>query len=151
MLLRHIQHPHSYTKATLRPNASILLFAFFKIHNVICKLNCLFSSFIYLPSFIIWLLSFTSPWFVQLASKYAWWFSVLFIFWIFFHSVKKVCRPSLFCEIICVSKRTLVILIGILYYTAFFKAKNFVILFLLSFVWFIDLLVGRGFHLGKFS
>ena len=55
----------------------------------------------------------------------------------FFHSVKKVSKPSIFCEIMCVSKRTLVILIRMLYCTAFFKAKNFVILFFYSFVWFL--------------
>ena len=46
-------HPHLQTIATLRPNACILLFAFLKIHKVICKLKRLFSSFTYLPNFII--------------------------------------------------------------------------------------------------
>ena len=40
----------------------------------------------------------------------------------FFHSVKK---PSIFCEIICVSKRTLIILIRMLCCTDFLKAKKF--------------------------
>ena len=43
----------------------------------------------------------------------------------FFHSVKEVAKPSIFCEIMCVSKRTLVILIRMLYWAAFFKAKKF--------------------------
>ena len=51
-----------------------------------------------------------------------------------FHSVKKVSKPNIYCDILFVSKRTLVILIRMLYYTAFFKAKHFVILFFLSFV-----------------
>ena len=38
-------HSHSQTIATPRPNACILLFAFFKIHKVIGKLNWLFSTF----------------------------------------------------------------------------------------------------------
>ena len=63
----------------------------------------------------------------------------------FFHSVKKVSKQTIFCEIMCVSKRALVILIRMLYCTAFFKAKNFVILFFLSFVWFIS---GEGISLG---
>ena len=100
-----------------------------------CMLNWLFSSFAYLPNFIIWLPSFSSLWLLQLASKC----HCAFVrFSDFFHSVKKVSKPSNFCEIICVSKRTLVILVRMLYYTAFFKAKNFVILFFLSFVWFIS-------------
>ena len=43
----------------------------------------------------------------------------------FFHSAKKVSKPSIFCEIICVSKKTLVILIMMLCCIAFFKARNF--------------------------
>ena len=54
-------------------------------------------------------------------------------------------KPSIFCDIICVSKRTLVIWIRILYCTAFFKIKSFVILFFLSFLWFIS---GEGISLG---
>ena len=87
---------------------------------MICKLNWLFISFTYLPNFIIWLPSFSSPWLEQLASR--------------FRSIKS----SIFCEIICVSKRNLVILIRMLYCTTFFKIKSFVILFFLSFVWFIS-------------
>ena len=101
-------------------------------------LNWLFSSFTYLPNFIIWLPSFSSPWLVQLASKCHLVIRAFVRFLDFFHSVKKVSKRSIFCEIICVSKRTLVILIRMLYCTAFFKAKNFVILFFLSFVWFIS-------------
>ena len=63
----------------------------------------------------------------------------------FFHFVKKVSKPSIFCEIICVSRRTMVILIRMFHFTAFFKAKNFVILFFLSFVWFIT---GEGISFG---
>ena len=62
-----------------------------------------------------------------------------------FHSVfgvfsfcKDVSKPSIFYEIICISKRTVVILISVLYYTAFFKVKNWIVLFSLSFVWFIS-------------
>ena len=62
----------------------------------------------------------------------------------FFHSVKKVSKPSISCEIIFVSKRTLIILIRMLYCAAFL-AKNFVILFFLSFVCFI---IGNGISLG---
>ena len=91
-----------------------------------------------MPNFIIWLPSFSSPWLVQLASKCHLAIFAFGRFLDFFHSVKKVSKPRIFCEIICVSKRTLVILIRILYCTAFFKAKNFVILFFLSFVWFIS-------------
>ena len=43
----------------------------------------------------------------------------------FFHSAKKVSKPSIFCEIICVSKKTLVIVIRMLCCIAFFKVKNF--------------------------
>ena len=122
-------------------------------------LNWLFGSFTYLPNFIIWLPSFSSPWLVQLASKCH---LVIFIFvqyLDFFHSVKKVSKPSIFCEIICVSKRTLVILIRMLYCTAFFKPKKFLILFFLSFVWFISeegvslgvIFPGGNFHRGQFS
>ena len=110
-------------------------------------LNWLFSSFTYLPNFIIWLPSFSSPWLVQLASKCHLAICAFVRFLDFFHSVKKVSKPSIFCEIICVSKRTLVILIRMLYCTAFFKAKNFVILFFLSFVWPI---CGEGISLGVF-
>ena len=102
-------------------------------------LNWLFSSFTYLPNFIIWLPSFSSPWLVQLASKCHLAIFAFVRFLDFFHSVKKVSKPSIFCEIICVSKRTLVILIRMLYCTAFFKTKKFIILFFLSFVWFISL------------
>ena len=108
-------------------------------------LNWLFSSFTYLPNFIIWLPSFSSPWLVQLASKCHLAIFAFGRFLDFFHSVKKVSKPRIFCEIICVSKRTLVILVRVLYCTAFFKAKTFVILFFLSFVWFIS---GEGISLG---
>ena len=47
VLLRHI---HTHRQVTLRPNACILLFAFFKIHKVECMLNWLFSSFTHLPN-----------------------------------------------------------------------------------------------------
>ena len=100
-------------------------------------LNWLFSSFTYLPNFIIWLPSFSSPWLVQLASKCHLAICAFVRFLDFFHSVKKVSKCSIFCEIICVSKRTLVILMRMLYCTAIFKAKNCVILFFISFVWFI--------------
>ena len=56
----------------------------------------------------------------------------------FFSFCKDVSKPSIFCEIICISKRTVVILISVLYYTAFFKVKNWIVLFSLSFVWFIS-------------
>ena len=108
-------------------------------------LNWLFSSFTYLPNFIIWLPSFSSPWLVQLASKCHLAICAFVRFLDFFHSVKKVSKPSIFCEIICVSKRTLVILIRVLYCLPFFKAKKFVILFFLSFLWFIS---GEGISLG---
>ena len=151
-------HPNSKTITTLRPNACILLFAFFKVHKVICKLNWILSSFTYLPNFIIWLPSFSSPWLVQLASKCHLAIFAFVRFLDFFHSVKKVFKPSIFCEIICVSKRTLVILISMLYCTAFFKTKKFVILFFLPFVWFISdkgtslgvILPGGNFLGGKF-
>ena len=65
-------------------------------------------------------------------------------FGIFFDSVKKVSNPSIFCEITCVSKRTLVILKRMLYCTAFFKVKNSIILFFLSLAWFIN---GEGISL----
>ena len=118
---------------------------FFKIHKMECMLNWLVSSFTYLPNFIIWLPSFSSPWLVQLASKCH---LAIFTFgWFldFFHFVKKVSKHRIYCEFICVSERNLVILIRMLYCTAFFKAKNFVILFFLSFVWFIS---GEGISLG---
>ena len=118
--------PHSWIIVTLRPNACILLFAFFKFHKVECMLNCLFSSFRYLLNFIIWLPSFSSPWLAFGG------------FLDFFHSVEKVSKPRIFCEIICVSGRTLLILIRMLYCTAFLRGKKFVILFFLSFVWFIS-------------
>ena len=108
-------------------------------------LNWLFSSFTYLPNFIIWLPSFSSPWLVQLASECHLAICAFVRFLDFFHFVKKVSKSSIFCEIICVSKRTLVILIRMLYCTTFFKAKNFVIMFFLSFVWFIK---GEGIRLG---
>ena len=122
-------------------------------------LNWLFSSFTYLPNFIIWLPSFSSPWLVQLASKCHLAICAFVRFLDFFHSVKKVSKPSIFCEIICVSKRTLVILIRMLYCTAFFKAKNFVIVFFLSFVWFIIgdeiwlgiIFLGGNFYRGQFA
>ena len=57
----------------------------------------------------------------------------------FFRFVKKVSKPRISCKIVCVSKRTLVILTRMLCCTALFKAKNFVFLFLLSFVWFVSL------------
>ena len=66
----------------------------------------------------------------------------------FFHSVKKVSKTRIFCEIICVSKKTLVILIRVLCYTAFFKEKKFVFLFLLLFVWFVS---GEGISWGGIS
>ena len=108
-------------------------------------LNWLFSSFTYLPNFIIWLPSFSSPWLVQLASKCHLTIFAFVRFLDFFHSVKKVFKASIFCEIICVLKRALVILIRMLYCTAFFNAKKFIILFFLSFVWFIS---GEGISLG---
>ena len=108
-------------------------------------LNWLFSSFTYLPNFMIWLPSFSSPWLVQLANKCHLAIFAFVRFLDFLHSVKKVSKPSIFCGIICVSKRTLVILIRILYCTAFFKANYFGILFFLSFVWFIS---GEGISLG---
>ena len=122
-------------------------------------LNWLFSSFTYLPNFIIWLPSFSSPWLVQLASKCHLAIFAFGRFLDFFHSVNKVSKPRIFCEIICVSKSTLVILIRILYCTAFFKAKTFVILFFLSFLWFISgegislgvIFTGENFHKGQFS
>ena len=107
-------------------------------------LNWLFSSFTYLLNFVIWLPSFSSPWLVQLASKCHLAIFAFVRFLGFFHSVKKVSKPSIFCEIICVSKRILVILIRMLHCTAFFEAKSFVILFFLSFVWFTS---GEGISL----
>ena len=101
-------------------------------------LNWLFSSFTYLPNFIIWLPSFSSPWLVQLTSKCHLVIRAFVWFLDFFHSVKKASKHSIFCEIICVSKSTLVTLIRMLYCTAFLMAKNSVILFFLSFVWFIS-------------
>ena len=85
------------------------MFAFLKTHKVICRINWLFSSFTYLPNFIIWLPSFTCPWLVQLASKCHLAIFTFARFLDFFHSVKKVSlsKPSIFCKIICVSKRTL--------------------------------------------
>ena len=121
---------------------------------MICQLEWLFSSFIYLSNLIVWLPSFSSPWVVQLTSKSHLAIFASVRFFAFFHSVKKVCKPSIFCEILCASKRTLVILIRMLCCTAFFKAKTFAILLFLSFVWFIS---GMGisseaiFSGGKFS
>ena len=132
-----LRHTHIYTIVTLRPNACILLFGFFRIHKVECILNWLFSSFTYLPNFIIWLPNFSSPWLVQLASKCHLAIFAFVRFLDLFHSVKTVSNPSIFCKIICVSKKTVVILIRIMYCAAFFKAKNFLILFFLSFVWYI--------------
>ena len=63
---------------------------FFKIHKVECMLNWLFSSFTYLPNFIIWLPSFSSPWLVQLATKCHLAIFTFGRFLDFFHSVKKV-------------------------------------------------------------
>ena len=63
----------------------------------------------------------------------------------FFHSVKKVSKQTIFFEIMCVSKRTLIILIRMLYCAAFSIANNFVILFFRSFVWFIS---GEGISSG---
>ena len=77
-----------------------------------------------MPNFIIWLPSFCPPWLVQLASKCH---SAIFAFGRFldfFNYVKKVSKLRIF-RIIYVSKWTLVILIRILYYTAFFKANTF--------------------------
>ena len=72
--------------------------------------------------------------------------------------------PSIFCEMICASKRTLVIVIRMLCCTAFFKAKDFVILFLLLFVLFVSAegisrgvifiggnFLGGNFHRGELS
>ena len=109
-------------------------------------LNWLFSSFTYFPNFIIWLPSFSSSWLIQLTYLSATWpFPLSVDLWIFFHSVKRVSNPRIFCGIIFVSDRTLVILIRMLYCTAFFKAKHFVFLFFLSFLWFIS---GEGISLG---
>ena len=119
--------------------------AFFKIHEVECMLNWLFSSFTYLANFIVWLPSFSSPWLVQMATKCHLAIFTFGPFLDFFHSVKKVSKARIFCDIICVSERTLVILIRMLYCTAFLKAKKFIILFFLSFVWFIS---GKGISLG---
>ena len=107
-------------------------------HKVMCKLKWLISNFTYLPNFMVWLPSFSSPRLVQLASKCHLAIFAFVRFSDFCHSVKKVSKPSIFCEIICVSKRTLVILIRILCCTAFFRAKNFIVLFFLWFVWFIS-------------
>ena len=101
-------------------------------------LNWLLSNFTYLPKFIIWLPSFSFPRLVPLVSKCHVAIFAFVRFFFFFHSVKKVSKPSIFCENICVSKRTLVILIRMLYCNTFFKAKNFVILFFLSFLWFLS-------------
>ena len=116
---------------------------------MICKLTWLFSSFTYLPNFKIWLPSFSSLRLVQLARKYHLTIFAFVQFSDFFHSVKKVSKPSIFCEVICVLKRTLVILIRMLYCIAFFKAKKFVILFFLSSsIWFISGGGGGGISLG---
>ena len=106
-------------------------------------LNWLFSSFTYLPNFIIWLPSFSSPWFVRLGSKRHLVIFPFVRFLDFFHSVKKVSKPIIFREIICVSKRTLAILIVVLH--SFLQVKKIVFLFFLSFVWFIS---GEGISLG---
>ena len=132
---------------------------FLKFTKVECMLNWLFSSFTYLPNFIIWLPSFSSSWVVQMACKCHFAIFAFVRFLDFFHFVKKVFKPSIFCEIICVSRRTLVILIRMFYYTAFFKVKKFVILFFPSFVWFISgegislevIFPGGNFHKGQFS
>ena len=149
-------HPHSYTIVTLQRMPFTV--SFFKIHKGECMLNWLFSSFTYLPNFIIWLPSFSSPWLVQLASKCHLVIRAFVRFLDFFHSVKKVSKPIIFCEIICVSKRTLIILIRMLYCTAFFKAKNFILFFLSSFVWFISgeiwlgvIFLGGNFHRWQLS
>ena len=86
-------HSHSKTIAKLRPNACILLFGFLKIHKVICKLNWLFSNFTYLPNFIIWLPSFSSPWLVKRESKCHLANFVFIQFLDFFHSVKMYLSP----------------------------------------------------------
>ena len=106
-----------------------------------CKLNWLFSSFTYLPNFMVWLPSFSSPWPVQLASKCHLAIFALVWFSDFFYSVKKVSKPSIS--------------------PTFFKAKTFVVLFFLLFVWFISgegisWFIGGGggggnFHRGQFS
>ena len=114
-------------------------------------LNWLFSSFTYLPNFIIWLPSFSSPWLVQLASKCHLAIFAFVRFLDLFHSVKKVPKPSIF---ICVSKRTLVILARMLYCAAFFKAKNFVIFFSFIFMiykWGGDFIGGNFPSVGGFS
>ena len=69
-----------------------------------------------------------------------------FNFCIFFHSVKKVSKPNIFCEIICASKRTLVILIRI-----FFEKKmcNFVFSFIcMIYKWRGDF-IGSNFPRGR--
>ena len=91
-------------------------------------LNWLFSSFTYLPNFIIWLPSFSSSWFVQLASKCHLAIFAFVRFLDFFHSLKKVSKPCLFCEFMCIKEDLLV--------RIFFKTKKFVNLFFLSFAWF---------------
>ena len=78
---------------------------------------------------------------MQLANKCHLALFAFVLFSDFFHSVKKVPKPRIFCEIICVLKKTLVILIRMLSCTAFFKGKKFVFYFHLY-----DLQVGRGFH-----
>ena len=112
-------------------------------------LNWLFSSFTYLPNFLIWLPGFSSPWLVKLASKCH---SAILIF-VQFLDFLSLCKESIFCEIIFVSKRALVILIRMLYSMPFFKATNFVNLF--SFIcmiykWGGDF-IGSNFPRGGFS
>ena len=129
--------------------------SFFKIiHQVICKLNWLFSSFTYLPNIIVWLPSFSSPWLAQLALKCHLAILTFVGFLDFFHFVKKVSKPSILCEINYVWKKARVILIKMLFCTAFFKAKNFLILFFLLFVRFVsghEISWGVLFSRGEFS
>ena len=106
-----------------------------------------------MPNFIIWLPSFCPRWLVQLASKCH---SAIFAFGRFldfFNYVKKVSKLRIF-RIIYVSKWTLVILIRILYCTAFFKANtfcNFVFSFIcMIYKWGGDF-IGGNFPMGGFS
>ena len=148
MLLRHT---HIYTIVTLRPNACILLFGFFRIHKVECILNWLFSSFTYLPNFIIWLPNFSSPWLVQLASKCHLAIFAFVRFLDLFHSVKTVSNPSIFCKIICVSKKTLVIFDKDNVLRSFLQGKKF-FNFVFSFICMIYMwggeLIGSNFPSG---
>ena len=74
----------------------------------------------------------------------------------FFHSVKKESKRSIFCEIIFVSKTTLVLLIRMLYCTAGKKLCNFVFSFIcMIYKWGGDFIGGnfprRQFSQGKNS